>query len=114
MIVLPLYYQVARGEDALTAGLLMAPQGLGAALAMPLAGRLTDRVGGGRVALVGLIVLTLGSIPFAFLDGSTSYTLLALPAGRARPRDRRVDDAGDGRRLRDAASRPRCRARRAR
>ena len=42
MIILPLYYQVARGETALTAGLLMAPQGLGAALAMPLAGQLTD------------------------------------------------------------------------
>ena len=55
----------------------MAPQGLGAALAMPLAGRFTDRVGGGRVALVGLTVLTLGTIPFAFLNGSTSYTLLA-------------------------------------
>ena len=78
MIILPLYYQVARGEDALTAGLLMAPQGLGAALAMPLAGRLTDTLGGGRVAVVGLSVLTLGTIPFAFLDGSTSYTLLAL------------------------------------
>ena len=77
MIILPLYYQVARGENALTAGLLMAPQGLGAALAMPLAGRFTDRVGGGRVALVGLTVLTLGTIPFAFLDGSSSYTLLA-------------------------------------
>ena len=48
MILLPLYYQVDRGESALTAGLLMAPQGVGAALAMPLAGRLTDRVGGGR------------------------------------------------------------------
>ena len=43
MIILPLYYQVARGESALTAGLLMAPQGVGAALAMPVAGRLTDR-----------------------------------------------------------------------
>ena len=69
---------MARGEGALTAGLLMAPQGLGAALAMPVAGRLTDRVGGGRVALVGLTVLTFGTIPFAFLNGSTSYTLLAL------------------------------------
>src|SRR4051794_34999278 len=77
MIVLPLYYQVARGESALTAGLLMAPQGLGAALAMPIAGRLTDRVGGGRVALVGLIVMTAGTIPFAFIGAGTSYTLLA-------------------------------------
>jgi len=78
MIILPLYYQVARGETALTAGLLMAPQGLGAALAMPLAGLLTDRVGGGRVAVVGLVILTLGTIPFAFLAADTSYTLLAL------------------------------------
>jgi hypothetical protein len=51
LIVLPLYYQIDRGETALTAGLLMAPQGVVAALAMPLAGKLTDRVGGGRVSL---------------------------------------------------------------
>src|SRR4051794_36114380 len=77
MIVLPLYYQVARGESALTAGLLMAPQGLGAALAMPLAGRLTDRLGGGRVALVGIIILTVATIPYAFLGPATPYGLLA-------------------------------------
>src|SRR5215210_1436879 len=77
MIILPLYYQVARGESALTAGLLMAPQGFGAALAMPLAGRLTDRVGGGRVAVVGLLILTAGSIPFAFVEATSSYTVLA-------------------------------------
>jgi MFS family permease len=69
---------VARGESALTAGLLMAPQGLGASLAMPLAGRLTDTLGGGRVALVGLTILTLGTIPFAFIDASSSYSLLAV------------------------------------
>src|SRR3954454_14366275 len=78
MIILPLYYQVARGESALTAGLLMAPQGIGAAMAMPLAGRLTDTLGGGRVAVAGLLILTIGSIPFAFLNSDTSYTLLAL------------------------------------
>jgi MFS family permease len=69
---------VARGENALTAGLLMAPQGIGACLAMPLAGRLTDRIGGGRVAVFGLAVLTLGTIPFAFLTRDSSYTMLAL------------------------------------
>src|SRR4051812_31234733 len=77
MIILPLYYQVDRGESALTAGLLMAPQGLGAAMAMPLAGRLTDRVGGARVAVVGLIVLTLATVPYAFLSADSSYAVLA-------------------------------------
>jgi MFS family permease len=77
MIILPLYYQVDRGENALTAGLLMAPQGLGAAMAMPLAGRLTDRIGGGRVAVFGLIVLTVATIPYAFVSASSSYPVLA-------------------------------------
>jgi EmrB/QacA subfamily drug resistance transporter len=77
MIILPLYYQVARGESALTAGLLMAPQGLGASLAMPFAGRFTDRIGGGKVAFVGLVILTLGTIPFAFLTPDSSYGFLA-------------------------------------
>ena len=77
LILLPLYYQVARGEDALTAGLLMAPQGIGAAIVMPIAGRLTDRIGGGIVALVGLVVLIVGTVPFAFVDADTSYGLLA-------------------------------------
>jgi EmrB/QacA subfamily drug resistance transporter len=78
MLVLPLFYQVARGESALTAGLLMAPQGMGAALAMPLAGRLTDRVGGGRVAVVGVVLVTLATIPFAFVKADSSYVVLAL------------------------------------
>ena len=77
MIILPLYYQVDRGEGALTAGLLMAPQGLGAAMVMPVAGRLTDRLGGGRVALVGLLILTLATLPYAFLTENTPYWLLA-------------------------------------
>jgi MFS family permease len=77
MIILPLYYQVARGESALVAGLLMAPQGLGAAMVMPFAGRLTDRVGGGRVAVVGLTIMTIATLPFAFVSEDTSYPLLA-------------------------------------
>jgi EmrB/QacA subfamily drug resistance transporter len=76
MIILPLYYQVDRGESALAAGLLMAPQGLGAALVMPIAGKLADKVGGGRVAVVGLVIATLGTLPFAFVSGDTPYWLL--------------------------------------
>jgi EmrB/QacA subfamily drug resistance transporter len=77
MIVLPLYYQVVRGTSALDAGLLMAPQGVGAAFAMPFAGKLTDRIGGGRVALAGLLICTLATIPFAGIQADTPYTVLA-------------------------------------
>ena len=33
-LLLPIYYQLVRGEDALHAGLLLAPQGLGFGLAL--------------------------------------------------------------------------------
>ena len=42
MFLLPLYYQIARGQEAWVAGLLMAPQGIGAALHHAL-GREHDR-----------------------------------------------------------------------
>jgi EmrB/QacA subfamily drug resistance transporter len=75
-LVLPLYYQVARGSSALEAGLMMAPQGLGAALALPFSGRLTDRIGAGPVVLFGTVVMTLGTLPFAFVGTQTSDPLL--------------------------------------
>jgi EmrB/QacA subfamily drug resistance transporter len=83
MIIMPLYFQLVRGEDAVTTGLLLIPQGVGAAIAMPLAGRFTDRVGGGRVALVGLGVTLLTTLPFLALTAETSYMVLgAAMVGR--------------------------------
>jgi EmrB/QacA subfamily drug resistance transporter len=78
MLILPLYYQVVRGESALTAGLLLAPQGLGAAMAMPIAGRLTDSLGAGRIVPFGVVVALVGTGAYTQLDSSTSYTLLAI------------------------------------
>jgi EmrB/QacA subfamily drug resistance transporter len=78
MLLLPLYYQVDRGESALSAGLLMAPQGIGASLVMPISGCLTDRIGGGRVALFGIAVMTLATIPLVSVRPTSSYTWLAL------------------------------------
>ncbi|MFN8132107.1 MAG: MDR family MFS transporter [Solirubrobacteraceae bacterium] len=77
MLLLPLYYQIDRGLSPLEAGLLIAPQGFGAAFAMHWSGRMTDRIGGGRVVVAGLIVLSLGTLPFVFVTGTTPYWLLA-------------------------------------
>jgi EmrB/QacA subfamily drug resistance transporter len=78
MILLPLYYQVVRGQSPLHAGLLMAPQGVGAAIGMNVAGRLTDRIGAGRVVPVGLLLLALGTIPYATIGGNTAYGILMV------------------------------------
>jgi EmrB/QacA subfamily drug resistance transporter len=76
LLVLPLYYQVDRGQSALDAGLLLAPQGIGAALMLPISGRLTDRIGGGPVVVAGVSLLALATVPFAFVSDHTPYALL--------------------------------------
>jgi EmrB/QacA subfamily drug resistance transporter len=78
MFLLPLYYQVVRGQTPLTAGLLMAPQGIGAAMVMPLAGKLTDRYGSGRVVPVGMLVVTLATLVYTQLGAHTSFAVLAV------------------------------------
>ncbi len=78
MLLLPLYYQIDRGLSALQAGLLLAPQGLGAAISMRYSGRATDRIGGGPVVLAGLLILTVGTLPFTQVDESTAYWVLCL------------------------------------
>jgi MFS family permease len=78
MLLLPLYLQVVRGESALHTGLLMAPQGFGAMLAMPIAGRLTDRTGVGRIAPPGLATVALSFLGLTQLHADTSYWWLGV------------------------------------
>ncbi|QEC49453.1 DHA2 family efflux MFS transporter permease subunit [Baekduia soli] len=76
MFMVPLYYQVVRGESALDAGLLLAPQGVGAALMMPVAGKITDQAGPGKVVLGGLVLLLLGMLGFTRVGADTSFWFL--------------------------------------
>jgi EmrB/QacA subfamily drug resistance transporter len=78
MILMPLYWQSIRGESVIDVGLLVAPQGIGAAVMMPLAGRLTDRWGGGPIALAGVILTTLATLPFALIGAHTSILYLCI------------------------------------
>jgi len=78
MILVPLYYQQVRGQNVIDTGLLNGPQGIGALVAMPIAGRVTERLGGGRVAIVGVSVLVLSTIPLALIGAHTSMVLISL------------------------------------
>ncbi len=76
MLLIPSYFLQVRGETTLQAGLLLAPQGLGAMLTMPLAGKLTDNMGPGRIVLTGLVLIAGGMGVLTQLGPDTSYALL--------------------------------------
>jgi EmrB/QacA subfamily drug resistance transporter len=77
MLLLPLYLQAVRGESAFDSGLLLAPQGIGAMIAMPIAGTLTDKTGVGKIVIPGLLLLIASSIGLTQLTGDTSYWTLS-------------------------------------
>ncbi|MBF6210212.1 DHA2 family efflux MFS transporter permease subunit [Nocardia puris] len=75
-LLLPSYLQQVRGETALAAGLLIAPQGLGAMLTMPIAGRLVDKIGPGKIVLFGVALLSVGMLYFTQLTSDSSYWVM--------------------------------------
>jgi len=78
LVILPLYFQLVRDEDALVTGLLLVPSALGAAAVMPFTGLLTERFGGGVVVVGGISVLALGTLALTRLGPDTSYWLIAV------------------------------------
>ncbi len=79
-ILIPLYDQSVRHGDPLSAGLLVAPIGVGAIITMPLAGRLADRLGARLPGITGIVVVLVGIALFTRVDDDPSRTLLTLAA----------------------------------
>jgi EmrB/QacA subfamily drug resistance transporter len=77
-LLLPLYFQAVRGESALQAGLLLAPQGFGAMLAMPLAGQLADRTGSGRIVPFGLLAIIGSILWWTQIGANTGYVATSI------------------------------------
>ncbi|HET7590233.1 MAG TPA: DHA2 family efflux MFS transporter permease subunit [Solirubrobacterales bacterium] len=78
MILVPLYYQQVRGESVVLTGLLTGPQGLGMLFVAPFTARLTERFGGGRVAVVGVSLLAVSTLPLALIGAGTSILSISL------------------------------------
>jgi len=77
MVLMPLYFQLVRHEDAVTTGILVAPQGIGAAVAMFLGGRATMRWGGGLTSLFGGVIAIVGTVPFVLIGAATPFWAIA-------------------------------------
>ncbi|MFD3610909.1 MDR family MFS transporter [Streptomyces atroolivaceus] len=67
MFLLPLYFQTGRGLSAWEAGLLLAPQGLGAAAGSVLVNRTIDKVAPRTLVVTGIVLILAGTVPFTQL-----------------------------------------------
>jgi EmrB/QacA subfamily drug resistance transporter len=76
LLLVPTYFQQIRGESTLAAGLLIAPQGIGAMITMPIAGNLVDRIPVGRIVPFGLVLIAIGMGGFTQIESDTSYGLI--------------------------------------
>jgi EmrB/QacA subfamily drug resistance transporter len=76
LLLVPTYFQQIRGESVLRAGLLVAPQGIGAMLTMPIAGTLSDKFPVGRIVPFGLVFIAVGMAGLTQISSTTSYPVL--------------------------------------
>jgi EmrB/QacA subfamily drug resistance transporter len=78
MLLVPLYFQLARGDSALQAGLLLSPQGLGAALGIAVCSSLVDRMRAAPIALAGVILAAAGLASLTSLGPNTNGWSIAV------------------------------------
>ncbi|WP_051752295.1 DHA2 family efflux MFS transporter permease subunit [Streptosporangium amethystogenes] len=77
MLLIPLYSQAFSGASALEAGLLVAPMGVGAIVTMPIAGRLTDRIGPLFPGGTGILLVLAGVFACTQVDVTAGTAPLA-------------------------------------
>ncbi len=77
--ILPLFYQEVLGYTALTAGIVVAPRGLGSMLGLPVMGIISHRIDNRWLLCAGFAVFGICSIIFADVDLDISPTTLLLP-----------------------------------
>jgi EmrB/QacA subfamily drug resistance transporter len=83
MFVVPVFMQTIQGYSALDAGWVMAAQGIGSVVALPVGGYLTDRYGARPVVIGGICALLVVTLGMAQVQpDTTKLTWALLLAGR--------------------------------
>ncbi|MGR3742309.1 MDR family MFS transporter [Companilactobacillus sp. DQM5] len=74
-MILPMYLQIIKGLSAFHSGLALLGGAVMMAIMSPITGRAFDKFGVKRLAITGMLFLTIGTVPFVFLtkDSSTLY-----------------------------------------
>ncbi len=76
--LLPLFLQQIRGLGAMETGLLLLPQGVAAAVIMPVGGKLFDKIGARPLLVFGLLMLAIATWIYVSLDVTTPDHIVVL------------------------------------
>ncbi|SDP52054.1 drug resistance transporter, EmrB/QacA subfamily [Pedococcus dokdonensis] len=79
LLLVPQFLQQVQGESPLDAGWLVASQGFGAMLTMPIAGALTDRIPVGRIVPFGLLLIIGGMFTLTQVQADSSHWGFIIP-----------------------------------
>nr|WP_137597257.1 MDR family MFS transporter [Paucilactobacillus kaifaensis] len=70
-MVIPLYLQIIHGMSAFHSGLTLLPGALMMGVMSPITGNLFDKYGAKRLAICGMFLLTIGTLPFVMITQNT-------------------------------------------
>ncbi|GLO64817.1 DHA2 family efflux MFS transporter permease subunit [Oceanobacillus kimchii] len=76
--LIPLFMQNMREFSAFQAGMAMLPGALVTGLLAPVIGRMFDRHGGKWIVLPGVVIITLATVPFIFIDTETTFVFITI------------------------------------
>jgi EmrB/QacA subfamily drug resistance transporter len=79
LLLVPQFLQQVQGETPLNAGWLVAPQGVGAMLTMPIAGTLVDKFPVGRIVPFGLVLIIGGMFALTQIEADSSHWGFLIP-----------------------------------
>nr|WP_245840416.1 MDR family MFS transporter [Terribacillus saccharophilus] len=76
--ILPLYTQNLRDVSAFHSGLMLLPGAIVMGILSPFVGVIFDKIGAKLLAIVGFLLMTVTTVPFAFLELDTSLTFIIV------------------------------------
>jgi EmrB/QacA subfamily drug resistance transporter len=78
LFLLVFYFQGARGEDPVTAGIMLAPLAIGLVVLSPISGVLADRYGSRELATGGMVITAIGLLGLTTIGIDTPYWQVAV------------------------------------
>jgi len=78
LVFVPLYLQNLAGFNPMQAGLMMLHYALGSATAMPICGKLSDKIGGKPFIIIGMLLMIISTYELHFLNTDMSNSTLGF------------------------------------